>query len=105
MHQWNALQAGDGFKLVDPDGLVAEPEYDLGVIRREVPLELLQADPHERARWLAHRAGLDPTAIWECGVVERLSTGLLLARIGLQPVGRHMDERKRRARNRRERYW
>lgn len=25
----NALQAEGGFKLVDPDGLLAEPEYDL----------------------------------------------------------------------------
>jgi len=25
-HQWNALQSDSGFKLVDPDGLVAEPE-------------------------------------------------------------------------------
>jgi streptomycin 6-kinase len=36
VHEWNALQApGGGFKLVDPDGLVAEPEYDLGVLMRE----------------------------------------------------------------------
>ena len=27
IHQWNALRAGDGFKLVDPDGLLADPEY------------------------------------------------------------------------------
>ena len=59
VHQWNALRAGDGFELVDPDGLLAEPEYDLGV--------LMRADP-----------------------VERVSTGLLCTRIGLQPVGREM---------------
>jgi streptomycin 6-kinase len=54
VHQWNALQAGGGgFKLVDPDGLLAEAEYDLGIVMREDPLELLQGDPHERARWLA----------------------------------------------------
>jgi streptomycin 6-kinase len=30
VHEWNALQApGGGFRLVDPDGLLAEPEYDL----------------------------------------------------------------------------
>jgi streptomycin 6-kinase len=46
VNQWNALQAaGDGFKLVDPDGLVAEAEYDLGVLMREDPLELLHGDP------------------------------------------------------------
>ena len=45
VQQWNALSAGDGFKLVDPDGLLAEPEYDLGVILREDPDEPLAADP------------------------------------------------------------
>lgn len=31
VHEWNVLQApGGGFKLVDPDGLLAEAEYDLG---------------------------------------------------------------------------
>lgn len=95
VHEWNALQAGagaDGFKLVDPDGLRAEAEYDLGVIMREDPVALMRGDPYERARWLAARTGLDPTAIWEWGVAERVSTGLLLTRIGVQPVGRHMLE-------------
>ena len=91
VHQWNALQAaGGGFKLVDPDGLVAEAEYDLGVLMREDPLELLHGDPHERARWLAAHCGLDATAIWEWGVAERVATGLLLTKIELQPVGRQM---------------
>ncbi len=90
VHQWNALQAGDGFKLVDPDGLLAEAEYDLGVIMREDPDELLSADPQERARWLAARTGLDEQAIWDWGVVERVSTGLLCTEIDLQPVGRTM---------------
>jgi streptomycin 6-kinase len=87
VHQWNALAADDGFKLVDPDGLLAEPEYDLGIIMREDPLE---GDLRERARWLAVRTGLDETAIWEWGVVERVSTGLLGTRVGLQPVAREM---------------
>jgi streptomycin 6-kinase len=91
VHQWNALQAaGGGFKLVDPDGLVAEAEYDLGVLMREDPLELLHGDPRERARWLAARCGLDAAAIWEWGVAERVATGLVLTRIELQPVGRQM---------------
>ncbi len=90
VHQWNALRAGDGFKLVDPDGVLAEPEYDLGILMREDPVELLAGDPRLRSRWLARRCGLDATAIWEWGVVERVSTGLLCTRIGLQPVGREM---------------
>lgn len=90
VHQWNALEAPDGFKLVDPDGLLAQPEYDLGIIMREDPLELLDGDPHERARWLAGRTGLDATTIWEWGVVERVSTGLLGTKVGLQPIARQM---------------
>lgn len=90
VHEWNALQADDGYRLVDPDGLLAEPEYDLGVLMREDPLDLLRGDPRDRARALARRAGLDATAIWEWGVVERVSTGLLCTKIGLQPVGRQM---------------
>jgi streptomycin 6-kinase len=38
----------------------------------------------------AARSGLDATAIWERGVAERVSTGLLCTRIGLQPVGRQL---------------
>lgn len=91
LHQWNALEAGDGtFKLVDPDGIVAEPEYELSVIMREDPFELMTGDPRDRARWLARRCGLDATRIWEWGVVERVSTGLVCAQIDLQPIGRQM---------------
>jgi hypothetical protein len=54
------------------------------------PVELMAGDPRDRARWLADRTGLDATAIWEWGVVERVSTGLVAASIGLQPVGDQM---------------
>jgi streptomycin 6-kinase len=86
VHRWNALQTLDGssFKLVDPDGLLAEAEYDLGIIMREDPTE---GDLHERARFLATRTGLDVDAIWDWGVVERLSTALLAIEIDLQPEG------------------
>jgi len=87
VHEWNVLEAADGWKLVDPDGLLAEPEYDLGVIMRENPDE---DDLFTRASWLAARTGLDPVAIWEWGVAQRVSTGLLATRIGLQPVGGQM---------------
>ena len=36
------------------------------------------------------RCGLDAAAIFEWGVVERVSTGLSATKIGLQPVGRQM---------------
>ena len=87
VHQWNALQADGGFKLVDPDGLLAEPEYDLGIVMREDPLD---GDLRARAHRLAGQTGLDAAAIWEWGVVERVSTGLLATRVGMQPIGREM---------------
>ncbi len=99
VHEWNALAAGDGYKLVDPDGLLAEAEYDMGVLMREDPVELLAGDPIDRATALAARTGLDPVAIWEWGVVERVSTGLLGTRIDMQPVaGQMLDAADRVAR-------
>lgn len=98
VHQWNALEARDGgckptWKLIDPDGLLAEPELDLGILMREDPEPLLAGEGvRGRAAWLAHTTGLDENAIWEWGVVERITTGLLATRIGLQPVGRDMLE-------------
>jgi streptomycin 6-kinase len=90
VHEWNALEAVGGFKLVDPDGLLAEAEYDMGILMREDPADLRVGDPRARSRWLAARMELDETAIWEWGVAERLSTGLLLTAVGVQPVGREM---------------
>jgi streptomycin 6-kinase len=57
---------------------------------REDPLELLNGDPFDRALWLANRCQLDATAIWEWGVIERVSTGLLATQVGLQPLGDQM---------------
>jgi streptomycin 6-kinase len=90
VHQWNALESGAGFALVDPDGLLAEPEYDLGVIMREDPVELLAEGPRRRAERLAARTGRSAEAIWEWGVVERVSTGLLCSGVDVQPAGRDM---------------
>ena len=90
VHEWNALEAGSSFKLVDPDGLLAEREYDMGILMREDPEELRVGDPRDRSRWLAARMDLDEVAIWEWGVAERVSTGLLLIAVGVQSVGREM---------------
>ena len=48
-HAWNTLLVPDDgprrFKFVDPDGLLIERAYDLGIPMREVGAELLAADP------------------------------------------------------------
>lgn len=100
IHQWNALRAFDDvsgparWKLVDPDGLIVDREYDLGVILREDPEELAadldRGDPGRVARWLADRTGTDPSAVWDWAVAERVSTGLMAVQIDLQPVGDQM---------------
>jgi len=88
IHQWNALSTADGgFTLVDPDGLLAEPEYDLAILMREDPVELLEQGPHERARWLADRTGTDAVAIWEWGVAERVALGLMALSLHMSDLG------------------
>ena len=85
LHELNALQAEDGtFKLVDPEGVVAEREYDLGVIMRNAPGD---DDLHERADWLAAETGCDRTAIWEWGTAERVLSGLWGRVVDHQPHG------------------
>ena len=85
LHELNALQADDGtFKLIDPEGVMAEPEYDLGVLMRNAPGE---DDLHERADWLAATTGRDRTAIWEWGTMERVLSGLWCRIVDHQPHG------------------
>jgi streptomycin 6-kinase len=87
-HAWNTLEDPQGsseFRLVDPDGLYAEPEYDLGISMREYSDELLAGDPlrrgRDRARLLAELTDTDAERIWEWGYLERVSGGLLLIKL------------------------
>lgn len=99
-HSANALQdpgfapASARFKLVDPDGLLAEPAYDLAIPMREWSGELLDGDAarlgRERCAYLSRLTGVDPRGIWEWGFVERVSTGLLSTQVGAEQVGREM---------------
>ena len=99
-HSANALQdpmhapAAARFKLVDPDGLLAEPAYDLAIPMREWSRELLEGDAarlgRERCAYLGRLTGVDPRGIWEWGFVERVSTGLLSIQVGADRFGREM---------------
>jgi streptomycin 6-kinase len=90
-HAWNTLLVAGGgprrFKFVDPDGLLIERAYDLGIPMREWGAELLAGDPaalgQQRCRLLARLTGVAPEPIWQWGFIERVSTGLLLAKLGL----------------------
>jgi streptomycin 6-kinase len=97
-HSANALRdpkyASERFKLVDPDGLLAEPAYDLAIPMREWSRELLDGDVkrlgRDRCAYLSRLTGVDPRAIWEWGFIERVSTGLLAIRVGADRMGREM---------------
>ena len=90
-HPWNTLLVpGEGprrFKFVDPEGLFIERAYDLGISMREWTGELLAGDPRElgirRCHRLAKLTGVDPRPIWQWGLMERVSTGLLCLKLGL----------------------
>ncbi len=88
-HAWNTLQqpgANGEFRLIDPDGLCAEPEYDLSISMREYLDGLLDGDPVERgvqrAHLLAELTGTDAERIWDWGYLELVSNGLLLIKTG-----------------------
>ena len=98
-HPANALQvtkarvgAEAGFVFVDPDGFVAEPAYDLGVVLRDWCSELLAGDASAVARrychLLASHTGVDEQAIWEWGFLERVSSGLYALAFGAEELGR-----------------
>lgn len=83
---------GTGWVFVDPDGVAADPAYDLGVALREWTGELTGPGARSRAEgWatlLADRTGQDRRAVWEWGYLERVSTGLYVLGFGAERLGR-----------------
>lgn len=81
------------FKFIDPDGIIAEGAYDLGVLMREWIDELV-ADPVrlgcERCAYLSSLTGMETQAIWQWGFIQSLSTGLFLIQVGLEQSGVQM---------------
>ena len=82
--------AESGFAFVDPDGFVADPAYDAGVALRDWCPQLLAGDAVNIARrycrLLAAGTGMEETAIWEWGYLERVSTGLYLLQHGAEDL-------------------
>jgi streptomycin 6-kinase len=81
-----------GAVLVDPDGFVCDPAYDLGVTVRDGSAQLLRDPSSARetvlgwCRTVAERVDLDPWDVWRWGFLERVSTGLYVAAIGAPAV-------------------
>jgi streptomycin 6-kinase len=89
-HEWNTLvapQSTTGFKFVDPDGAFAERAYDLAISMREwgtmIPDQDLLRFGRQRCDLLAKLTGVERRAIWEWGLIQCVSNGLLPRQIGL----------------------
>jgi streptomycin 6-kinase len=91
-HPFNLLQvpgqAGE-FRLIDPEGVAAEPALELGVIIRNLKDGLAKREPAQARMIMARHcqragrlAGADPEAIWQWVFIERVATGLNMLRIG-----------------------
>lgn len=95
-HIWNTLEAPDsptGYKFVDPDGLFGERAIDLAISLREWREELLAGDTLllglERCNLLAELANVDSGSIWQWGLIEHVSCGLLDLNLGDLEAAEH----------------
>lgn len=83
------------FKLIDPDGIVCEPAYDLGVLMRERIDELLE-NPicfgRKRCEYISRLTSVGTKAIWEWGLIQSVATGLLLVKVGQEQEGMKLLE-------------
>ncbi|GLV55443.1 streptomycin 6-kinase [Dictyobacter sp. S3.2.2.5] len=86
-------QSPASFKFIDPDGLITEKAYDLGVLMREWTDELIP-DPvrlgRERCAYLSQLTGVEAQAIWQWGFIQSMATGLFLTQVGQEQAGRQM---------------
>jgi streptomycin 6-kinase len=91
-HPANVLEAArgdapaDGFKLVDPDGMLSERAHDLAIPLRDWSHDLLAGNTValglEWCSRLGEQAGVAVGPIWEWAFLERVSTGLFMTRLG-----------------------
>jgi streptomycin 6-kinase len=89
-HPDNVLEDPDRpglFKLIDPDAMVSDPAHELGIVLRDWSEELLARDPlttgQAWCRATAAEIGALSQAVWEWAYLERMSTGLFMAQLGL----------------------
>jgi len=95
-HNNNTLQCIDNpneFRLIDPDGIFYEREYDLGVLMREWPGEYA-SDPVgaaiARAEMMCRLTGADARGTLAWGYLQTVSTSLVLIEIGQRELAEEM---------------
>jgi len=87
-HAWNTLldPKTNQYKFVDPDGLFIERAHDLSISMREWSADLLAGDSvvsgRKRCALLSLFTGVQQSAIWQWGFVERLVNGLRYIEVG-----------------------
>ena len=87
-HAWNTLldSKPNQYKFIDPDGLFIERAHDLSISMREWSAELLAADPvasgRKRCALLSRLTGVQRSAIWQWGFIERLDNGPYYIEVG-----------------------
>ena len=93
-HADNILKTLDSdelsYKLIDPDGIIGEPAYDLGILVREWVEELGDAPlekANERVLLLHNETGVEMQSIWEWAFIQSVSTGLFLKAIQEHGLG------------------
>ena len=95
-HNNNLLQSlvnSEDFSFIDPEGLIGEKAYDLGVIMREWPDELDTSPATaavQRAEYLSRLTGVPQDAIWQWGYLQTVSTSLILLQIGQEELAHQM---------------
>lgn len=81
------------YKFIDPDGILFERGYDLGVLMREWP-EAYGAAPlaagRARCDFLSGLTGVPGDDIWDWGFLQMTATALILLQIGQDELGRTM---------------
>ncbi len=94
-HEENTLAdpaRSGSYKLIDPDGMHGERACDLATLMRDWNGPLGGADCREvalaRCHWLAETTDSEADAVWQWGLIERVSTGLVMLDLGLHAESR-----------------
>ncbi|MBQ8952944.1 MAG: phosphotransferase, partial [Clostridia bacterium] len=83
----------DEYKFIDPDGMVFERSYDVGVLMREWPEEYAAASlaaGRDRCAFLSGLTGVPQEDIWDWGFLQMTATALILLQIGQDELGHTM---------------
>ncbi len=88
LHDANALVFGAGYKLIDPVGVWAEPEFDLGIVMRLDPDSSIESGDDERLEAVAALADADVESIRDWLAIQRVSNGLFSLQAGATDWGR-----------------